>query len=132
MHVQSGADSNIFNDVQCPRCDFSRTCVVAGTTASVLAIVASLWLEASHGAVPNRFNPLTNLINDTRNDCSLMFTATQHGSIVAQTSNNFAVAVPRACHTATGYAYFRRAVTNSLETRMCAELHLAPGPDTWL
>lgn len=28
-----------------------------------------------------------------------------------------------------GYAYFRRAVTNSLETRMCAELHLAPGPD---
>lgn len=28
-----------------------------------------------------------------------------------------------------GYAYFRRAVTKSLETRFCTELHLAPGPD---
>ena len=30
-----------------------------------------------------------------------------------------------------GYAYFRRAVTKSLETRFCTELHLAPGPETW-
>ena len=32
---------------------------------------------------------------------------------------------------AAGYAYFRRAVTKSLETRFCAEFHLAPGPETW-
>ena len=49
-----------------------------------------------------------------------------------KTSNNFAVVGAVPARYATGYAYFRRAVTNSLETRMCAELHLAPGPDTWL
>ena len=89
------------------------------------------FVTSSVESLQTTYSP-TDLINKTSNDYSLRV---QFGSAVAHKDFQELCAVgpvPRACHTATGYAYFRRAVTNSLETRMCAELHLAPRPDTWL